>query len=596
MSPRRSPLLPLNLFMLLFAFSAILGVWPAYDPNLSLGAMAALLLSVALYFGVAYLARSPARVRAASIIALLVAAAFGLYFVTQYDYFGFQKGGFISRLGDMTSFLPNLRGFTPFPNAAATFLEVAVPLGVALAVSSRKTASKIAWAVATLIVAYAIFLTASRGAWVALVAVAGLALALVVLSRLPRRAATLLVGLGVIAAIAGLLAIVALGPDRLPFLASTFSRASDRGRLFQNSLYLAGDYAFTGIGLGDTFGMVYSRYSLLIFVPYLTYAHNLPLSVWLNQGLLGLIAMGGAVVAFYLYVRRVNRLAQPPAAFHGAWLGATATLLHGLTDAPQYAGGNRWAMPMLFAWMGLTAAAGELALREARPDTSTPSRSLVRPIVAGALVMAMALLVIFSQPIRAAWHTNLGAIDETRAELAPGRERAERRAGYETAGSAYRTALDIDPAWPNANRRAGNLAVNLDRFDEAVPLLEASYTREPDNPAAIKGLGLAYTWVGRSQDAARLLLRLDDPASMSSELYTWANYRLEQNQPLLAAYAFEAAQAMYPDSTGLNVWLAIAEAYRAADRLDAARAWYNRVLEVEPDNERARQALQALQP
>jgi len=91
MPSRRLSLTPIDLFILLFALSAILGVWPAYDPNLSLGVLAAM----------------------------------------------------------------------------ATFLEVAMPLGIAPVVSSRK---------------------------------------------------------------------IALGPDRLPFLSSTFSRASDRGQLSQNSL------------------------------------------------------------------------------------------------------------------------------------------------------------------------------------------------------------------------------------------------------------------------------------------------------------------------------------------------------------------------
>jgi len=39
----------------------------------------------------------------------------------------------------------------------------------------------------------------------------------------------------------------------------------------------------------------------------------------------------------------------------------------------------------------------------------------------------------------------------------------------------------------SANRRAGNLAAKRDRFDEAVPLLEATYARETANSAAIKG-------------------------------------------------------------------------------------------------------------
>jgi hypothetical protein len=354
--------------------------------------------------------------------------------------------------------------------------------------------------------------------------------------------------------------------------------------LFLNSLYLAGDYAFTGVGLGDTFAMVYSRYSLLIFVPFLTYAHNLPLSVWLNQGLLGLTALAGTIVAFYVFVRCAHR-AAPPAIFHGAWLGVTATFLHGLTDARQYAD-SRWVMPMLFVSIGLAVASGRLAIGEA----GNRSRSVPRPIAIGIPIILIALIVLFNRSISATWNTNLGAIDETRAELAPDLTPPQRAAGYASAEASYRTALASDPAWPNANRRLGNLLVNLDRFDAAAPPLEAAFAQEPGYPAAIKGLGLAYVWIGRTQDAARQFLRLDDPTSMVEELFTWANYRREQDRPLLSAYALETALAIYP-TTHLDVWLLAADMYRQAGQIESARVWYNRVLSSDPNNERAITAL-----
>lgn len=589
----------LHVFMLLFALSAILGTLPAYDFSLVTEALAILLASVGLYFAVAYTARTVRLVRAVGACALFAAAAFGGYFILQYGYFGYEKGGIISRIGEITTLLPNLGGFTPQANAAATFLETCLPLGVALTLSSAGRASRIAAAIGTLIVAYAVFLTASRGAWLALGLTAALAIVRIALARLPRRTANALLAVGLVAAAAGLIAIIALGPDRLPFLSSTFSRATDRGRLFLNSLYLAGDYTFSGLGFGDAFAMVYSRYSLLIQVPFLTYAHNLPLSVWLNQGLLGLIALGGIVIAFYRFVFQVNsgfslrpqRLGGE--LFHGAWLGVTATLLHGLTDAPQYSAGNRWIMPLLFVVMSLVAAAGRSVSIDAAPDRSRAPVSR-RPIIIGAIAAAIVLVILFNQPILAAWHTNLGAIAETRAELAPGLSDAQRAEGYAAANAEYRSALAFQPAQPNANRRAGNLAVKLDDFAAAIPMLETAAQQETSNPAAIKGLGLAYTWTGQVQNAAQTFQRLDDPEAMANELFVWGNFRTEQNRPLLAAYAYETAQAMYPDRRDVGVHLLIADAYRAANQVDDARAWYNRVLEIEPGNERALNALAEL--
>jgi len=584
----------LNLFLLLFALSALLGILPAYEASLSLAALIAVLASTGSYFAISFGARSQAAVRIVASAGMLVASAFALYLITQYGHLGYEKGGIISQLGQITTLLPYLGGFAPQPNAAATFVELAVPLGVALTVSSRKTLQKMVWGICTGIVLYAVFLSVSRGAWLALGLTAVLAGAVTVLNRLPRRTATALIGLGGLALVAGLIAIVALGPDRIPLLASTFSRASDRGRLFQNSLQLLGDYPFTGIGLGDTFAMVYSRYALMIYVPFLTYAHNLPLSIWLNQGILGLVAFAGVMAAFYLYVYRVNRTARPSALFHGAWMGVTVTWLHGLTDAPQYAD-SRWVMPMLFAWMGLAIASGRRALHEVTPAASLHLAAGVRISSRRILIIAAAAIliaaVVFNRPLLAAWRTNLGAIAETRAELNEGLTPAQRLDGFDAAITEYRGALDIGPAQPNANRRLGNLLVKLDRFDEAVPYLEAAFAADPTRHATIKGLGLAYVWVGRINDAVRTFRLLEDPAGMAEELYVWGSYRTDQQRPLLAAYAYDTATTMLLDNINLDVWLLVADTYRAADQVEAARAWYNRVLAVEPDNQRATEAL-----
>jgi O-antigen ligase len=116
--------------------------------------------------------------------------------------------------------------------------------------------------------------------------------------------------------------------------------------------------------------MVYSKYALLIQVPFLTYSHNLFLEIWLDQGLLGILAFLSLIAAFYLFVRRVlSHLSKPAlslvegieekapsAAFQGCWLGVTATLIHGLFDARQYA--DSWTLPVLFVLLGLAVGTG----------------------------------------------------------------------------------------------------------------------------------------------------------------------------------------------------------------------------------------------
>lgn len=573
--------------MLVFAASAGLGVLPAYDRSLTSAALTAVLVSVALYFVVAYLIRSWLTIRLASGIVLLIATLLALYFITQFGHQNYPEiQGFVRRLGEVTTLPLRLGDYTFHPNSIATFLETALPLGVARMISSRSFERKLFWGMCVLVILYAFFLTVSYRAWLALAATALLAVGVVLLVRLPRVITIPIVGIGVIS----LVAVLALGPERLPFPIP--SSLSDLARQFQNNLYLAQDYMFTGIGLGDTYAMVYSRYSLLIYVPFLTYPNNLPLAVWFNQGLLGLLAFGGIIVSFYLLVARVIRAAAPRRLFHGAWLGVTATLLHGLLDSRQYAD-QRWVMPMLFVAIGLTVATGRLAVEEIETYDEPQSVDWRRwiAIAAAVIVVVGAGIARFNRPLMAAWYTNLGAVDEARGELPDNLPDSLRQTYYNTAEAWYRRALEIEPNYPNTNRRLGNLLVKLDQFEAAVPLLETAFAGEPTNPATIKGLGLAYVWVGRTEDAARTFALHDDPNGIAGELSAWGYFRSDQGRPLLAARAWETAQLMDPDSVNVGVWLLIADTFRSADDLDSARRWYARVLEVEPGNQPALDAL-----
>ena len=164
------------------------------------------------------------------------------------------------------------------------------------------------------------------------------------------------------------------GARVLLLVASLAGVTSSRFEIYRNSLMLAGDYLFTGIGVGDTFAMVYSRYSLMIFVPLFTYTHNLFLAILLGQGIFGLVAFIIVMLTFYLFVVRVLwvvRITEIEPLFYGALIGVTATFVHGLTDARQYVE-SPFNLPLLFAGMALTVACGINALRaEAFEDRTT---------------------------------------------------------------------------------------------------------------------------------------------------------------------------------------------------------------------------------
>ncbi|MBL8058479.1 MAG: O-antigen ligase family protein [Anaerolineales bacterium] len=572
--------------MAVFGLSALAGVWAAYDPALSLPMLAVVLAGAGLYFAAAR-RRPLARAELAAGVVAAAGLLIALYFIAQYGHQAHTaKSGLLARLGQATTFLPDLHGPLLHPNVAASYLLSSLPIAAAMALTRRRPAARLAWLAAVAIMGYAGLLTASRGAWLAAGA-AGAAGGLLLLARRGRWAAGVVAGGGLL--MVALLAVVVVDWGQWPLLASAVPRALERGQIYRDSLYLARDYAYTGLGLGDTFSKVYTRYSQLAQVETLTHAHNLPLAVWLGQGLLGLAAFLVLSAAFFGLVAVTVRAARPGLVFHGAWLGVLAALLHGLTDAPQYSG-SLW-----LTLAGLGAAAGlALSAEAAAPPAPRPTRRPSMEVFLVVIVVAVAGLAVLYRPALAAGYTNLGALAETRAELAPGLSAAERQAGLAAAQAWYARALAVDDAWPSANRRLGNLKTMQGDYAAAVPLLETALRQESRYAAATKGLGLAYAWSGRAETAAVIFHQLSDPGAMEQDLYNWGYYFSEQGRPLLTAYSWEAAQAMYPDAQTTGVWLLIAEQYVAAGEKEAARRWYERVLAVEPGQPQAAAALEQL--
>jgi tetratricopeptide (TPR) repeat protein len=281
--------------------------------------------------------------------------------------------------------------------------------------------------------------------------------------------------------------------------------------------------------------------------------------------------------------------------FHGLWLGVTASLIHGLFDARQYTE-SPLVMPVLFIALGLTIAHGQVALKEEGMWLSI-RRWLRRGLLYAIPAFVICLLAFFvlQSTLVAAWYTNQGARDETRADFALGLPEPQRQLLRDSAVDWYTRALEISSDYGPANRRLGNLHVAREDYETAVPLLERAYAVEPTNPAAIKGLGLAYVWAGRTQDAAGVLNGLPNLDDMANELYTWGYFwsGAEQNQPLLAAYAWEAAEFM-GDAGNADVWMQIAGFYGQANVIDREKAAYEHVLDIDPNHKEARDALARL--
>ncbi|MBN1218843.1 MAG: O-antigen ligase family protein [Anaerolineae bacterium] len=532
----------------LFVASAVVGMWAAYDSSLSWPVLLSMLFSVSLFVALAYAAISPWGV---SRVLVVLAGLFALYFVGQYAHFDYQgEVGLLADLGRMTgSVMPKLVFFIPHPNAAAGFVEGTLLLSLVLTRETRGI-SRWIWGIITVLIVYALLITGSRGAWLGVVVAVGI---WALLAFRERALQLLVAGFGLVVGILGGLYLVMLlaSPGRqILFISSALDTAHSRLTLYHNSLQLLKDYPFTGIGLGDTFGMVYSRYQLLMHVPYLYYAHNLFLSVGLGQGLLGVLALVGLILAFYVFVMRVERVGLPKQSlslYRAAWLGVNVSLVHGLTDAVQFSQAW-WTMPMLFALGGLAVATGRPALRlEADTPKNETSRGNRRRYWIGlvvALVVFPALVVVFGRPWLSAWYANLGAVYDTRAFLAPNLNEAARETVAGRAVTYFNQALNLNPVNPVANRRLGMLALERQDFEGARAYLERAYPQEPTNQAVIKALGLAYLWTGQLDAAEARFREVESQSYLLDELNYLVWWWGTQNREDLSIYAGEMAQRL----------------------------------------------------
>ncbi|NLG28700.1 MAG: hypothetical protein GX557_12370 [Chloroflexi bacterium] len=328
--------------------------------------------------------------------------------------------------------------FGPFvnPNDAGGIVLFALPACLPLLgqtrehLGARRTVWRALWGLAAALMLLAWLFSLSRGAWAALLG----AVVLWAFWRLAGRAVArrfadarsiwrrqVGVTLGVAGACALLaMAIALLAGDRLPGAATLANRIA----LWRGGLLLARDYPVIGAGLGS-FPLHYSLYALLIHVGFVYSSHNLAIDVLVAQGAVGLAA--GAVFVLGTLSRGVralrrtgdNRLARQT--LEACLVALLAVLLHGLVQDVYYASP---ALMLLGLPLGLIGATyDQLPHRAACPPTPTePSSAPPRTRPHGALTAALLLALLGGavwqrSTLIAAWHTNSGALIQSRSEL-----------------------------------------------------------------------------------------------------------------------------------------------------------------------------------
>ncbi|GAB4123863.1 MAG: hypothetical protein Fur005_34390 [Roseiflexaceae bacterium] len=528
---RRGLLLPLALPLGLFLVGAYLAVMLSYDPGRATGWLIFLTLNVVIAAIIPLIVQNRQHVQIAAGVAVGYATLVAIAIVFQYRYLTWlDEFGPATVVGRLLSapfpFMINL--WLPANAAAATF-EGPLPLAVGLAVASRGRL-RIAWIICAVLLALGLFVTASRGAWVAVV-VAGFVGGLAVLRMQDQPGARLLAGAAGGAALVivfGVIAIALFSPESV---GSILFRASDRATLYRNSLFLALDVPFTGIGGGPIFAQAYAQLELLIQVPFLTYPHNMLLSVWLWHGLIGLVGfLMAALVAGRLVWRALPKLG--PVGL-GAALGGLTILLHGITDAPQY--DKTIVMFAASLTFGVLVAAAWVV--DSRP------LQWIRPGRVGYAIGAVVLVlvaVLAGPGLAARASANAAWLSYSKAVLPRQIDQQVAQGYLQEARSLADRGMTIAPNTPAVLKVRGLTDLMLGEYGSAIAALERAAPGLPSDQATLKGLGLAYIWYGYTEEGAKLLMSIDRVMETYEELGTWETAWRERGRDDLADRAAEA--------------------------------------------------------
>ncbi len=132
------------------------------------------------------------------------------------------------------------------------------------------------------------------------------------------------------------------------------------------------------------------------------------------------------------------------------------------------------------------------------------------------------------------------------------------------AAAAYRKAIEVNPAFVEADFALAVLLVETERLREAATVLQRALTMQPTFPKALLLLARLEVEAGRVEEAGRFLLPLLKANPGAPEIReTTASWRLragraaEKRDPAVAEQHYRAGLALRPDDPDLNAGLGL---------------------------------------
>ena len=308
------------------------------------------------------------------------------------------------------------------------------------------------------------------------------------------------------------------------------------------------DYPLTGSGL-KTFWLVHPTYALLSNLQFVQHVHNSFLEVWIEQGILGALALvtGTLVVATWAW-DALSRKDVRACAWAGLF-SLTVVALHGLIDVVFYI---ERTLPLI----GLALGFAWYASSYSQIAVSTPVVNR-RYVWIGGIILAVMLLsgFLFKQEILSAWNSNMGAIDQTRTELAyydPENfkdltiDQIRRSIDLSQAETGFNQALNYNNSNATALHRLTQIEMSRREFNLALEHMQTAWNS------------------GHRDDVTRLLyadaLVADGQPSPSAEIvrglvqaearllyHTWYRYHQDRDY-MRSIYAWQTVLLLNPDN------------------------------------------------
>jgi O-antigen ligase len=526
-----------DLLLLIFAMTAFMGVWAAYDRESALAKFWLLVAGILLFYSLAGQPRDNLWLIAGLISATGVGVA--AFFLLTHDWQGTPaKIGLIQQAAVWwMGIKPNLVSGDIHRNTAGGMMALSAPFVVALgefAWREKRLLLSIWVVVAGLLLAVGLLLTTSWGAWIALSAAFGLWLLWSLSRKLAEsmdRSAALIFSTAIILVTILAVVVVAITPGGVLALTERLlgpTNGATRLDLAESAIYLMGDFPFTGGGLASFPGL-YSHYILGIPFYYYGYSHNIFFDIALEQGVLGLVAFTLIyLLCFWLLLRNLQNSSQPTLIL-ALIASLVVILVHGLVDNILY---YQWGAMLVFMIPGLVIGIAQPTPEQNQEDTQfqQQSRYRWRSLGIGGTVMVAVILVIlgitYRQTWQASWYANLGAIEMARIDLADfpsGQWKDEYTdALLQPVKQNFLIALGHNPNNRTANHRLGLIAMQRSDFSSAVSYLKSARQMDSDHRGIIKSLGYAYAWSGEFDQATPLIAQiLEARQELSNYIWWW---------------------------------------------------------------------------